>query len=154
MGKIIKKIFLAGIILLLFLQFFQPVRNINKGQAPSSDFLQVYKAPISVPRTLLNSCYDCHSNNTHYPFYSYVQPISYFLENHINKGKQELNFNEWGNYSSRKKRNKLSAIREQIENSKMPLPSYLVIHQNAKLSETQKQELLKWLKSVDKEDPL
>lgn len=130
--KVIKKIFFAGIILLLFLQFFQPVRNIDKGQAPPSDFMQVYNPTISIQRTLLNSCYDCHSNNTSYPFYSYVQPISYFLEKHINKGKQELNFNEWGNYSNRKKRNKLSAIREQIENNRMPLPSYTMIHKNAK----------------------
>ncbi|CAM3688178.1 heme-binding domain-containing protein [Elizabethkingia occulta] len=152
--KAIKKIFLAGIILLLVLQFFQPIRNTDKGQAPSSDFMQVYKAPISIQRTMLNSCYDCHSNNTHYPFYSYVQPIGYLLEKHIRNGKQELNFNEWGNYSSRKKRNKLSAIREQIENNKMPLPSYLILHQNAKLSEPQKQELLKWIKSVEKRDSL
>ncbi|OPB86518.1 cytochrome C [Elizabethkingia occulta] len=152
--KAIKKIFLAGIILLLVLQFFQPVRNIDKGRAPSSDFMQVSKAPITIQHTLLNSCYDCHSNNTHYPFYSYVQPIGYLLEKHIRNGKQELNFNEWGNYSSRKKRNKLSAIREQIESSKMPLPSYLILHQNAKLSEPQKQELLKWIKSVEKRDSL
>ncbi|HFK5509247.1 TPA: heme-binding domain-containing protein [Elizabethkingia anophelis] len=152
MMKSIRKIFFAGIILLLFLQFFQPVRNINKGQAPSSDFLRIYDPPIRIKRTLLNSCYDCHSNNSTYPFYSYVQPISYFLEKHISKGKRELNFNEWGNYSSRKRRNKLSAIREQIETNKMPLASYLVIHRNAKLSEAQKQELFKWMESIRIDD--
>jgi len=149
MMKIIKKIFFAGIIILLFLQFFQPVRNIDKGQAPSSDFLQVYKAPINIQRILLNSCYDCHSNNTTYPFYAYIQPVSYFLEKHINKGKQELNFNEWGNYSNRKKENKLRGIKEQIENSKMPLPSYLMIHKSAKLSLEEKKVILRWLDSIN-----
>ncbi|MCL1668570.1 heme-binding domain-containing protein [Elizabethkingia ursingii] len=149
MSKAIKKVLFAGVILLLLLQFFQPLRNIDKGKVPSSDFMQVYKAPINIQRILLNSCYDCHSNNTTYPFYAYVQPISYFLEKHINKGKQELNFNEWENYSNRKKENKLSSIKKQIENSKMPLPSYLMIHKNAKLSLEEKKAILNWLDSIN-----
>lgn len=151
MNKAIKKIFLVGIILFLLIQIYQPARNIDKGQAPSDGFANFYNAPQQIRNILQNSCYDCHSNNTNYPAYSYIQPARYLMEKHIKEGKEELNFNDWTNYSVRKQRNKLNGIIEQIEDDKMPLDSYTLIHKNAKLSDQQKVEMINWLSVIQKQ---
>lgn len=151
MNKAIKKIFLVGIILFLLIQIYQPARNIDKGQAPSDGFASFYNAPKEIQNILKNSCYDCHSNNTNYPAYSYIQPARYFMEKHIKEGKEELNFNEWTDYSVRKQRNKLNGIIEQIEDDKMPLDSYTLLHKNAKLSDQQKVEMINWLSAIQKQ---
>lgn len=151
MNKAIKKIFLVGIILFLLIQIYQPARNIDKGQAQYDGFANFYNAPKEIQNILQNSCYDCHSNNTNYPAYSYIQPARYLMEKHIKEGKQELNFNEWKNYSARKQRNKLNGIIEQIEDEKMPLDSYTLLHKNTKLSDQQKVEMIDWLNVIQKQ---
>lgn len=151
MKKAIKKILLVGFILFLLIQIYQPARNIDKGQDLSGGFASFYNAPREIQDLLKNSCYDCHSNNTNYPAYSYIQPARYFMEKHIKEGKEELNFNDWTNYSVRKQRNKLNGIIEQIEEDKMPLDSYTLIHKNAKLSAKQKAEMINWLSVIQKQ---
>lgn len=151
MKKAIKKILLVGFILFLLLQIYQPARNIDKGQALSDGFASFYNAPTGIQNILKNSCYDCHSNNTNYPASSYIQPARYFMEKHIKEGKEELNFNEWKNYSTRKQRNKLNGIIEQVKEDKMPLDSYTLLHKNAKLSDQQKVEMINWLNVIQKQ---
>jgi hypothetical protein len=94
------------------------------------------------------SCYDCHSNNTKYPWYNKIQPAAWFLEDHIKEGKAELNFNEWGLLSNRRKASKLRSIIKQIESGAMPLDSYTLIHRNAKFSETDKKIIVKYIKKL------
>ena len=94
------------------------------------------------------SCYDCHSNNTSYPWYNKVQPIAWFLENHIKEGKAELNFNEWKNYSDRRKNSKLRSIIKQIENGEMPMDSYTLIHRGAKLDSLAKNEIINYMNNL------
>jgi len=89
-------------------------------------------------------CYDCHSNNTVYPWYNKIQPISYLMENHIKEGKKELNFSNFGTYSKRKQKSKLKAIYNQIKDNEMPLWSYTLIHRNAKLFNKDKALIKKW----------
>ncbi len=100
-----------------------------------TDFMKVNKVPLEVEKQIKVSCYDCHSNNTVYPWYSKLQPAAWFLEDHINEGKVELNFSEWGAYSNRRKVSKLQSIIKQIENSEMPLYSYTLMHRDAIFSE-------------------
>ena len=127
------------------MQLYQPARNIGYEQHFSSNFTEMYKVPKNIETALRTSCYDCHSDNTNYPWYSYIQPVRSFLEGHIKDGKKELNFNEFGNYSSRKQRSKLDAISKQIKTNKMPLSSYTLIHGNAILTSTQKEDILNWI---------
>ena len=94
------------------------------------------------------SCYDCHSNNTQYPWYNKVQPVAWFLEDHIKEGKAELNFNEWDSLSNRRKKSKLRSIIKQIESDEMPLYSYTLIHKDASFSEAEKQELIRWIEQL------
>lgn len=149
MKKRIKKIALIGFIIFLLMQCYQPARNIGYEQHFSSNFTEIYKVPKNIEATLRTSCYDCHSDNTNYPWYSYIQPVRFFMDGHINNGKKELNFNEFGNYSKRKQENKLNRIAKEIKEDEMPLNSYTLIHKNAKLSKTQKQEVLKWFTKIN-----
>jgi hypothetical protein len=152
MSLFLKRIFLGFVLVFLIIQVIQPVRNIDYGQVPSSDISKVYKIPKNVQSILRTSCYDCHSNGTDYPAYAYIQPFSYFIENHIKDGKKELNFSEWGLYSQRKQSNKLEAVESQIKQGKMPLSSYLCLHQDAKLSDEKSKEVVDWIQSIPAED--
>ena len=152
MKKIIRKIAWTIFIIFLLIQCYQPARNIGYEQYFPSEFTVVYKVPENIETTLRTSCYDCHSNNTNYPWYSYVQPIRFFQDRHINKGKKDLNFNEFGNYSSRKQRSKLEAISKEIESDEMPLTSYTLIHKNAILTVSQKEEIIHWINTLYKDE--
>jgi len=136
-----KKIVLFLIIAFVGIQFIPTTRN-ESTEILETDFTQSFEVPQDIQSLLKTSCYDCHSNNTSYPWYNKIQPVSWFLENHINEGKSELNFSEFGSYSKRKQKSKLKAIINQIKDDEMPLSSYELIHQNAKLSKIQKEELL------------
>ena len=145
MKKIIKKILYIGLIIFLLMQLYQPARNESYEQVNTANFTKVYQVPKNVETILRTSCYDCHSNKTNYPWYSNIQPARFFMENHIKEGKENLNFNEWGNYSSRKQNNKLDRIAKQIKSNEMPLSSYTIIHKNAILNTTQKELVINWI---------
>jgi len=152
MKKRIKKIAIIGFIIFLLMQCYQPARNTGYEQYFSSNFTEVYKVPKNIETTLRTSCYDCHSNNTNYPWYSYIQPVRFFMDGHINKGKKELNFNEFGNYSNRKQRSKLEAISKQIQSDEMPLSSYTLIHKSAILTAIKKKEITNWINTLNKDE--
>lgn len=101
--KIVKIIALILVVAFVGIQFMPTERNKND-IVPPTDFMLVNDVPNDIKNKLQISCYDCHSNNTQYPWYNKVQPVAWFLENHIKNGKAELNFNEWGDYSNRRKK--------------------------------------------------
>lgn len=143
MKKIIQRIIVVGLFALVGIQFIPA--NLNKQEViPTSDIRHVYDIPDRVLNILETSCYDCHSNNTNYPWYSNIQPARMIMDHHVKEGKEELNFNEFKNYSDRRKRNKKQSIGSQIEEGEMPLPSYLIMHEEAKLSEEEKLALIEF----------
>ena len=145
--KRLKIIGLVLLVVLVGLQFF-PIGTIHSTTIPSTDFVKTYKAPEDIAQTLQSSCYNCHSNNTEYPWYSKVQPVGWLLEDHINKGKEVLNLSEFGSYSSRRQQSKLMSMISQIEDDKMPLASYTFIHRDARLSKEKKKTLLDYLRTL------
>ena len=145
--KIVKIIAWIALIALVAIQFF-PVDYNQSETIPQTDFMLVNNVPVTVEKSLQVSCYDCHSNNTQYPWYNKVQPVAWFLEGHIKKGKEELNFSEWDSDSSRRKNSKLRSIISQIEDDKMPLKSYTFIHSNAVFTNTKKQEIIKYFNQL------
>jgi hypothetical protein len=147
MKKHIKKIAVLLIFVLIGIQFV-PTKLNQSAEVSESDLLVLYNAPQNVQNLFKTSCYDCHSNNTHYPWYSKIQPGALFMESHINDGKKELNFNEFGDYSDRRKKGKLKSMISQIKEDEMPIFSYTLIHQDAKLSEKEKQTLTDWLTTL------
>jgi hypothetical protein len=132
------------IIAFVGIQFVPTSRNISD-TVPKTDFMEINKVPNAIQNKLQVSCYDCHSNNTRYPWYNKVQPIAYFLERHIKEGKAELNFSEWEAYSNRRKNSKLRSIISQIQDDEMPLYSYTLMHREAKFSEAEKISLIHYL---------
>ncbi|MWW25998.1 heme-binding domain-containing protein [Algibacter lectus] len=142
--KIVEKIVLILLVAFVGIQFIPTKRN-QSDTIPATDFILVNKVPNSIKKKLQVSCYDCHSNNTNYPWYNKVQPVAWFLEDHINEGKAELNFSEWDSLSNRRKASKLRSIIKQIESDKMPLESYTVIHKDAEFSEQEKTTIIQWI---------
>lgn len=132
---------------LVGIQFFPTTRN-QSDTIPATDFMLVNNVPKQVENIITTSCYDCHSNTTDYPWYNKVQPVAWFLEDHVTHGKEELNFNEWANYSNRRKNSKLKSIISQIEDGEMPLWSYTLIHREAELSEDEKKTVLDWVSKL------
>ncbi|MBK9224975.1 MAG: heme-binding domain-containing protein [Flavobacterium sp.] len=130
------------------IQFYQPKQNISSSFDIGKNFSNNYKVPPSVLNSLQKACYDCHSNDTKYLWYDYIQPGRMFVESHIKNGKEELNFNEFTSYSNRKQQSKLEAISKQIKSGDMPLSSYTLLHYDAVLNETQKQEIITWINSI------
>ncbi|MBP2284116.1 hypothetical protein H4V97_002434 [Flavobacterium sp. CG_23.5] len=148
MKIVIKRIIISGCVILLLLQFYQPVRNLDYGRVLPIHFNKTYNVPSNVNNILKTSCYDCHSNNTKYPWYSYIQPTRMFMDSHTTEGKENLNFSEFGNYSKRKQGNKLDRIIKQIKSDEMPLSSYTLIHRNAKLTIENKAVLIHWMERM------
>ncbi len=134
------------------MQLYQPARNLGYEQDLTANFTKVYNVPKNVETILRTSCYDCHSNNTIYPWYSYLQPVRFFMDSHINEGKENLNFSEFGKYSKRKQENKLDRIAKQIKSAKMPLSSYTLIHKNAVLNTTEKELVINWINTLNKNE--
>lgn len=135
------------LLVLMFIQFIQPPRNKSR-QASRMDITRVFPVPEKIHGILKNSCYDCHSNNTRYPWYAMLQPGGWLLASHIKKGKQELNFNEFGSYSRRRQQSKLKSIANSIKDETMPLSSYTLIHRSAKLSQTERELVTNWLEQM------
>lgn len=146
MKKVLKIILAMVLFIFIAIQFYQPSPNVDKGQVYTTDFTQVNKMPVEVKAMFQNSCYDCHSNNSNYAWYDYVQPTRILVENHIKNAKEDLNFNEWGTYSNRKQERLINSIKEQIETKQMPLSSYTLMHKKAILNDEQIKTLTNWLK--------
>lgn len=146
----IRKIFLGLLIILVVIQFFRPQKNISTAVSPN-DIAQHFALPENVQGILKKSCYDCHSNNTSYPWYNNIQPVAWWLANHVNDGKHELNFSEFAGYAPKKQYLKLKSTVNEIKEGGMPLDSYLWIHKNAILTSDQKATITNWADSLSKD---
>ena len=125
------------------LQFF-------RGKAPEvrsdnpNDLLLNNDVPAAVEGIMRSACYDCHSMETNYPWYSYITPFSWLIIDHIVEGRDELNFSEWNTFEKRRKIRKLKEIGEEIEEGEMPMESYVYLHGDARLTEDQRALLINW----------
>ena len=147
MNKKLKRTLIVLIVIFIVIQFIRPSKN--KSDTPSeNDISTRYKVPEDVANILKASCYDCHSNNTFYPWYAEVQPVGWWLNSHVNDGKRGLNFSEFAAYPIRRQYFKLADINDLVKKDEMPLKSYLIIHTYAKLSDKQKVAVANWVSLV------
>jgi len=145
--KILKRILLLILVVFIMAQFFSPEKN--EGTASSIiAFLEETNPPEEVKLILKESCYDCHSSITKYPWYNAITPINYWMADHIKNGSKHLNFSKWDDYTVKKKDHKLDEVIEMVENNEMPLPSYTWVHGDAKLNDIQKRKILTWAKQM------
>ncbi len=140
-------VFAIGIVLVQFL----PLKKNSDTATGPADITKVYTVPDNVHQVLQKACYDCHSNNTTYPWYSHVQPVGWWLNDHVKEGKRHLNFAEFGSYISKRKIKKLKEVSGTINEGEMPLSSYTIIHTNARLSDEEKVLVTTWAASLAKQ---
>ena len=149
-----KKLFKIIIIILIggfiVIQFFRPERY-STTEITNDDITKVLDVPGNVQGLLKRSCYDCHSNQTYWPWYSEIAPISWLIADDVNGGRSKFNFSEWGKLSVSKQSTKLQKIcdkingdESKIEGEPMPLPKYLILHKDKVLSKAEKEILCNW----------
>lgn len=143
----LKKILLFLLVVLVVIQFIHPRKNKAEGAQPN--FIgNTFPVPESVKAILAKACNDCHSNNTIYPWYSRIQPVDWWMNNHVQEGKRELNLDEYINRPLRYQYHKMEEIAEQVKEGEMPLNSYTWMHKDAILTETEKKELIDWADGI------
>lgn len=142
-----KKILTGLLIIVLLMQIMQPAKNESELLSPN-DISKVYALPAGVHETFVAKCYDCHSNNTQYPWYVHIQPIGWWMASHIEEGKDELDFSEFGAYDSKRANHKLEEISEELAEGHMPIESYLWLHSKAKVSDEELKAINGWIASL------
>lgn len=145
----LRKFLLIIIAILVLMQFIRIDKEAPKSD-PSKDLIAISQPPTDVQNILKTACYDCHSNETAYPWYTNIAPVSWWLEHHIDEGREELNFSEWGNYSVKKANHKIEECVELVKAGEMPLSSYTWMHSEAKLSEEQRRMLCDYFATLQK----
>jgi hypothetical protein len=143
-----KKIILVLLIVLVVIQFIRPEKNVSAETITERDISKVHPVPQNVQEVLVKKCYDCHSNNTNYPWYANVQPVGWWLGHHVDEGKGELNFSEFSTYDKKKGDHKLEEVGEVLEEGSMPLTSYTVLHPETKVSADEKKLISEWLATL------
>lgn len=142
-----KKILIILFVLFIIIQFFridQTNPPINKGM----DFLTAKRTPEALATNIRNACYDCHSNETKYPWYTNIQPVAWFMKSHIDEGRKHLNFSTFATYEPKRQAHKLEECVEMIEKGEMPLESYILGHPEAKLTAVEKKEMMDYFKKI------
>lgn len=142
-----KKAVLVILAILILIQFIQPEKNLSKDF--SNDISMEYEVPNEVQEIIKNSCADCHSNFTKYPWYGNIAPMSWYVGQHIWMGKEHLNFSEWTQYNMNQKEHILKDLEEVLQTKEMPLASYLTIHDDAKLTQEQYELFYNWVKTLE-----
>ena len=146
--SLVQKILLGLLAILILIQFF----GIDKTNPPinmEEDFIQIHQPPVAVAGMIKAACYDCHSHETKYPWYTNVAPVSWWIGHHIEEGREHLNFSTFGSYPLKRAHHKIEECFEEIEKGKMPLETYPIMHAEAKLSEQQKAQLITYFKSIE-----
>ena len=145
----IKHALLAIVLLLLAIQLV-PVKRDNPASGATQAIESVTTVPVDVHAILERSCADCQSNQTRWPWYSQVAPVSWLVAHDVHEGRGELNLSEWGTYSERRKVHKLQEICEQLRASKMPDSKYTLIHRNARLTDQDRDAVCAWADAIRK----
>lgn len=139
----IKKILIVLLIALVVIQFIRPAKNESNADETTA-IGKLYPVPDNVNKILIKACYDCHSNHTRYPWYNNIQPVTWWLNSHIQEAKGKLNFSEFGSYPLLTQAKKLRSAVKEVKDHGMPLDSYLWIHKDAELSSEETQVLTDW----------
>jgi hypothetical protein len=135
----------AIVLALLFVgaQFVRPART-NPAVVAGQSLEEVSPPPAEVAKVLDRSCMDCHSNRTRWPWYSEVSPVSWFVADHVEEGRHELNFSRWGSYTARQREGRLEAVCGTVREGFMPLGSYTLVHRGAALTPADAKTLCDW----------
>jgi hypothetical protein len=144
--KILKWIAIVLTVIFIGIQFVRPART-NPAVNPAQTIEAHTQMTPEVASIFDRSCRDCHSNKTVWPWYTHVAPVSWWMTDHVNQGRKDLNLSEWGQLPHDRQDRKLRDICDEVEEGMMPLSSYLPMHPTARLSEQDKKTLCDWTKA-------
>lgn len=142
------KFALIGLGAVLLLMQFVRIDKSAPAVDPSADFLTMTNAPAEMAALIRAACYDCHSYETKYPWYANIAPASLWVANHIEEGREHLNFSNWASYSAGKQAHKLEECAEEVAEGHMPEKSYTWMHPEARLDEVQRQAMAQWFNGM------
>lgn len=146
--KIVKKIVFWSLVVFALIQFV-PIDRINKPVDHKVNFVDAKETPEKIRTLIKGACYDCHSNETIYPKYSYIAPISWSIKSHVNEGREHLNFSIWQTYNQDLKASMLTSIIPTLQTKTMPMPGYIVYHKEAaNLSEAERKLLVNYFEEM------
>ncbi|HBQ60872.1 MAG TPA: cytochrome C [Balneolaceae bacterium] len=147
MNSLFSKTLIGLALLFIVLQFFGPDTSVPEYDS-AKDFLVVNQPPQEISSVIQSACYDCHSYETKYPWYSSLEPLSWWLQDHIDEGRDEFNLSLWTDYPADRADHKLEEAVELLEAEEMPLPSYTWTHSDARLSDQERVKLIDWFSSL------
>lgn len=142
-----KKIIFWSLVAFALIQFI-PIDRVNQPVDVKVNFVDSKMTPEKVKALLKNACYDCHSNETVYPKYAFIAPVSWSVKSHINEGREHLNFSVWETYNKDLKENMLSKSIQTVQNKTMPMPGYIVYHKEANLSAAERSLLVQYFEEM------
>ena len=143
MRRWVKRVGFATAFLLLAIQLI-PVNRSNPSLDPSGTIYAAQPVPAKVKAVFERSCKNCHSNETAWPWYSYVAPVSWVVARDVHQARKKMNFSEWGSYSNQRKEDKLEEICEQVTNGEMPDRKYAILHRNARPTPEERAIVCQW----------
>ncbi|RNA61250.1 cytochrome C [Chryseobacterium nematophagum] len=142
-----KKIFFWCLVGFVIIQFV-PIDRINRPVKKAVNFVDSQKSPEKIKNLIKTACYDCHSDETVYPKYAYIAPLSWSIKDHVNEGRERINFSIWGTYNKDLKESMLTKSIQTINNKSMPLPGYIVYHKDANLSDAERSLLTQYFEGL------
>jgi hypothetical protein len=142
-----KKILIGLSLLIVIMQLLQPTKNVSEGIS-ENDISKAYSVPVEVQQVFSQKCYDCHSNNTTYPWYVHIQPVGWWMASHIDDAKEHLNFSEFKSYPQDRAAHKFEEIVEEITEGSMPLKSYVWLHRDARVTAEETKAIADWVQSL------
>jgi hypothetical protein len=140
---VLKWLIVVAAVLFVGIQLIQPAKT-NPIVDQSFAIENQTKLEPAVAVILDRSCFDCHSNRTTWPWYSNIAPVSWFVVNHVNGGRQDLNFSTWGKYDEGRRRDQLKQMCEEVKGGSMPIGSYTLLHANSRLTHDDVKVLCDW----------
>ena len=147
MKKYIKPIALAALAALIIIQFFQ-IEKTNPESNSTQDIFVKHAADDALVSNINEACYDCHSNHSEFPWYTYVQPVGWWINGHIKNARKHLNFSEFVGFDDKKAKHKLDECIEYVEEGKMPLASFKLTHPEARITDTERATMVAWFKEM------
>ena len=150
MKKRLRSIMLSGAVLLAVCSVFVHPFGAIKAQRSDKPLLLDSTFDPQVVRTLEKSCQNCHSEKTEWPWYSYVAPMSWMIENDVQLARSHMNLSHWNGYNAEQQQEILSKMSVLVKNRAMPLPRYLLLHPEAKLSDAEIGYLYQWARNERK----
>jgi hypothetical protein len=146
LGRMRNKVMIVAVILVLLLIQFIPRQHAGQEVNKAEEFNP--ERSVGEMALLRSACYDCHSYETEYPWYSQIQPVALWIDDHVKEAREELNFSVWHTYSNKKQLKKMDEAIEMIESKEMPLWSFTISHPEARLGDDERMQLVEWLKSI------